>query len=186
MGLPRLNARLLASESARARQDAEPPSPAPGVPAPLQQSPLDTRDYFGVHNLFNVKMLFDARMHLGHTVRSLNPQMNKFVFGSRFDMSIVDLDQTALHLRQALNFTAHIAYRGGIILFVCRQPPLIHMVDRAAQECGEFSATSAWTTEIFTAPNMMFGQEVKMLHLKVINSSSGEATRPRGDGPHQG
>ena len=74
-------------------------------------------------------MLFDARMHLGHTIRSLNPQMNKwvpcflprdhlrwsfltrFVFGSRFDMSIVDLDQTALHLRQALNFTAHIAYR---------------------------------------------------------------------------
>ena len=37
--------------------------------------------------------------------------LTRFVFGSRFDMSIVDLDQTALHLRQALNFTAHIAYR---------------------------------------------------------------------------
>ena len=34
---------------------------------------------------------------------------------------------------------------------------------RAAQECGEYSATSAWTSEIFTAPNMMFGQEVKNL-----------------------
>ena len=72
--LPRVNARLLASESARAPQDAETSSPSP---APLQQNPLDTRDFFGVHNLFNVKMLFDARMHLGHTVRSLNPQMNK-------------------------------------------------------------------------------------------------------------
>merc|ERR1712004_138936 len=141
----------------------------------------------GVHNLFNVKMLFDARMHLGHTVRSLNPQMNKFVFGSRFDMCILDLDQTALHLRQALNFTAHIAYRGGIILFVCRQSPLIHMVDRAAQECGEYSATSAWTSEIFTAPNMMFGQEVRNLDpLKVNFVFPGEASRPCGDGPHQG
>ena len=127
-------------------------------------SVLNTFDNLGVQNLFNVKMLFDARMHLGHTVRSLNPQMNKwgtifclrahqffrrFVFGSRFEMCVVDLDQTALHLRQALNFTAHIAYRwdhlysnmllqtishfvfrGGIILFVCRQPSLIHMVDR--------------------------------------------------------
>ena len=71
-------------------------------------------------------------------------------------MCVLDLDQTALHFRQALNFIAHIAYRwvhrvtdsskqffvlqvalgivfsfrGGIILFVCRQPPLIHMVDR--------------------------------------------------------
>ena len=90
--LPRASARLLASESARAQKDAEASNPSPATP---QQNPLDTRDYFGVftilycfpvpnsfgnlgvHNLSNVKMLFDARMHLGHTVRSLNPQMNK-------------------------------------------------------------------------------------------------------------
>jgi len=160
--LPRANAKLITSESIRPQPESPPAASS------TQQNPLDSRDYFGVHNLFNVKMLFDARMHLGHTVRSLNPQMNKFVFGSRFDMCILDLDQTALHLRQALNFTAHIAYRGGIILFVCRQSPLIHMVDRAAQECGEYSATSAWTSEIFTAPNMMFGQEVRLPDLVVM------------------
>ena len=52
--LPRVNARLLASESARAQQDAEPPSPAPGVPAAFQQSPLVTRDYFGVFPFLKV------------------------------------------------------------------------------------------------------------------------------------
>ena len=58
---------------------------------------------------------------------------------------------------------------------------------RAAQECGEYSATSAWTSEIFTAPNMMFGQEVKNLDpLQVNYVFSGEASRPCGDGPHQG
>ena len=41
--LPRASARLLASESATAQKDAEAPSPAPP-----QQNPLDTRDYFGV------------------------------------------------------------------------------------------------------------------------------------------
>ena len=56
-------------------------------------------------------------------------------------MCIIDLDQTAMLLRQALNFTAHVAYKGGIILFVCRQPSLIHMTDRVAQECGEYSHT---------------------------------------------
>ena len=38
---------------------------------------LQARDFFGVQKLFTTKTLFDARMHLGHTVRSLNPQMNK-------------------------------------------------------------------------------------------------------------
>ena len=60
---------------------------------------------------------------------------------TRFDMCVIDLDQTALLLRQALNFTANIAYKGGIVLFVCRQPSLVHMTDRAAQDCGEYSYT---------------------------------------------
>lgn len=43
--LPRASARLLASESAKAQQDAEVSSPSL---APPQQNPLETRDYFGV------------------------------------------------------------------------------------------------------------------------------------------
>ena len=58
---------------------------------------------------------------------------------------------------------------------------------RAAQECGEYSATSAWTSEIFTAPNMMFGQEVRDLGpLKVNYIFPGEPSRRCGGGPHQG
>ena len=70
--------------------------------------------------------------------------------------------------RQALNFTAHTAYSGGIILFVCRQPSLVHMTDRAARECGEYSHTRSWKTEIFTATNITFGQEVRLPDLVVM------------------
>ena len=63
------------------------------------------------------------------------------VIVARMDMCVIDLDQTASLLRQALNFTAHVAYKGGIIMFVCRQPSLVHMTDRAAMDCGEFSYT---------------------------------------------
>jgi len=129
---------------------------------------LEHYDYFGVSKLFSVKTLFDNRVHLGHTVRSLQPQMAPFIYGTRFDMCVIDLDQTAMLLRQALNFTAQVAYKGGIILFVCRQPSLVHMTDRAAQECGEYSFTRPWKTEIFTATNLTFGQEVRLPDLVVI------------------
>ena len=51
--------------------------------APAPSDPLDHFDYFGVSKLFTVKTLFDSRMHLGHTVRSLQPHMAPFVFGTR-------------------------------------------------------------------------------------------------------
>ena len=146
-------------------------------------------------------------------------------------MCVLDLDQTALHFRQALNFIAHIAYRwdnwvtdsskqffvllfalsivfsgvGSFFLYVDSRLWFTwwtgwnsdfamfgwsvntrEVFFRAAQECGEFSATSAWTKEIFTAPSMMFGQEVVILMGLVVNQNLGEATRPGGDGAHQG
>ena len=51
----------------------------------VKSNPLDHYDYFGVNKLFTVKNLFDNRMHLGHTVRSLTPQMAPFVFGTRYN-----------------------------------------------------------------------------------------------------
>ena len=91
----------------------------PATSAFSENSVLQHRDFFGVHDLFTVKDLFDARVHLGH--KHVETQMRPFIYGTRFGVHIIDLDETALLLRQALNFLAHIAYRNGIILFVARQ-----------------------------------------------------------------
>lgn len=130
--------------------------------------PLNVRDYFEVNKLFTIKDLFNARVHLGHTVRSLTTQMRPFIFGTRFDTCIFDLDETALLLRQALNFIAHISHKGGIVLFVSRQPQMAHMVERTAIECGEYAVCRQWNTEIFTAPNQTFGGEVRLPDLIIL------------------
>ena len=111
---------------------------------------LQNPDYFQVYNLFTVKDLFEARVHMGHKVGSLNPSMRPFIFGSRFESTIFDLDLTAFHLRQALNFTAHVAYRKGIILFVTRSAQTMHLVENTAIECGEYAHTRAWETTVLT------------------------------------
>jgi len=111
---------------------------------------LQSPDYFQVHNLFTVKDLFEARVHLGHKLGSMNPAMRPFIFGSRFDSAIFDLDLTAFHLRQALNFTAHVAYRKGIILFVTRSAQTIHLVEKTAIACGEYAHTREWETTVLT------------------------------------
>jgi ribosomal protein S2 len=40
---------------------------------------------------FRVSDLFRARVHLGHTPRSLTPQMRPFIYGTRFDVCVFDL-----------------------------------------------------------------------------------------------
>lgn len=117
---------------------------------------LHQPDFFKVHNLFTVRDLFDARVHYGHKEGSMDDRMRSFIYGSRMGHLIIDLDQTAEYLRQALNFTAHIAFRGGIILMFHRGAQNAHLVERTAIECGEYSHTRFWRGGIFTNANIQF------------------------------
>lgn len=114
-------------------------------------------DYFNVAKLFTVEDLFNARVHLGHTDGSLDERMKQFVFGSRLGHLIIDLDQTAELLRNALNFTAHIAFRGGIILFIGRTPQHQLLIEDTAKECGEYAHTRFWQGGVLTNSTTQFG-----------------------------
>lgn len=133
---------------------------------PNQIHPLQHPDYFNVANLFTVRDLFEARVHFGHKVGSLDDNMRPYIFGSRLDYLIFDLEQTAESLRRALNVTAHIAFQGGIILFFCRNALNSHNVEKAAMDCGEFSNTRYWRGGVFTNANIQFGAVTSKLRLK--------------------
>jgi len=125
-------------------------------------------DFFNVHNLFTVRDLFNARVHFGHKEGSLDDRMKPYVFGSRLGHIIFDLDKTATHLRQALNITAHIAYRHGIIVMFNRNPQNAHLVDRTAMECGEYSHTRFWRGGIFTNANVQFNAVTRLPDLCIF------------------
>lgn len=119
-------------------------------------------DYFNVHNLFTVSDLFKARIHYGHREGTLDDRMAPYIFGKRMGHIIFDLDKTAIHLRKALNFAAHVAYRDGLILFIARNPQCTNLVENTAKECGEFAHARRWRKGLFTNSVMQF-QEVTRL-----------------------
>lgn len=130
--------------------------------------PLEHPDLFQVHNLFTIRDLFDARVHYGHTLGTLEDHMKPFIFGSRLGHLIIDLDQTADLLRAALNFTAHIAYKGGIILFLSRNPQTTLLIEKTAQECGEYAYTRYWKKGIFTNSEVQFKAVTRLPDLCVF------------------
>ncbi|XP_030625279.1 small ribosomal subunit protein uS2m [Chanos chanos] len=130
--------------------------------------PLTQPDFFRLSELFTIKDLFDARVHLGHKKGCRHRLMEPYLFGSRLGVDIIDLDQTAEHLQQALNFTAHVAYRGGVILFVSRRRQYSYLVETTAQECGEYAHTRYWQGGLLTNAPIQYGTGVRLPDLIIF------------------
>ena len=62
-----------------------------------------------------------------------------------------------LFFQLALNVLSHIAYRGGIILFVSTHPQFEELTQRTARECGEYFITRRWRGGTLTNSMMLTG-----------------------------
>ncbi|XP_071515017.1 small ribosomal subunit protein uS2m isoform X2 [Panulirus ornatus] len=175
VGLPRgLQARNIVTSYSPVLTSTQPSeklpesSPDNDIIAERMKNALKYPDFFKVAELYTVEDLFNARVHLGHRIGSIDSRMNQFIFGSRLGHLIIDLDQTAVLLREALNFTAHIAFRGGIILFVGRSPQHQFMIETTAKECGEYSHVRFWEEGTFTNSLVAFGCVTRLPDLLIF------------------
>ncbi|XP_028664680.1 28S ribosomal protein S2, mitochondrial isoform X1 [Erpetoichthys calabaricus] len=133
--------------------------------------PLKHSDFFHLAELFTLKDLFDARVHLGHKRGCRHRLMEPYLYGCRLEQDILDLEQTVEHLQVALNFTAHVAYRGGIILFVSRNRQHAHLVESTAQACGEYAHTRYWHGGLLTNGHVQYGLGTRLPDLLVFFST---------------
>uniref|UniRef100_A0A2P2I3U2 Small ribosomal subunit protein uS2m n=1 Tax=Hirondellea gigas TaxID=1518452 RepID=A0A2P2I3U2_9CRUS len=132
---------------------------------------LSHPDYFNVVDMFTVEDLFKARLHLGHREGTLNPFMAPYLLGSRLSHLIIDLDQTVKHLHKALNFLAHITFRDGLVLFVCRQPQHQHMVENIAASCNEYAHTRWWAGGVLTNSTQQFSYMIRLPDVIILLST---------------
>ncbi|XP_077162228.1 small ribosomal subunit protein uS2m [Paroedura picta] len=162
------------------------PLPLPRAPARPEeeaeeeaaQETLRHADFFRLRELFSVRDLLEARVHLGHKKGGRHRFMEPYIFGCRLDQDIIDLDQTAAHLLLALNFTAHVAFRKGIILFVGRQRQFAHLVEATAQECGEYAHTRYWQGGLLTNAPVQYGRGVRLPDLIVFTNTLSNVFEP--------
>lgn len=133
--------------------------------------PLKEPDFFNLKELFSLKDLFDAKVHLGHKKGCRHRLMEPYIFGCRLEQDIIDLDQTVEHLQLALNVTAHVAYRKGIILFISRNRQFAHLIENTAHDCGEYAHTRYWQGGLLTNSHVQYGSGVRLPDLIVFFST---------------
>lgn len=81
----------------------------------------------------SMNYLLEAGVHFGHQKRRWNPKMKEYIYTTRDDIYIIDLQKTAKCLEKAYQAMKEIAENGGSVLFVGTK--------KQAQEAAEESAT---------------------------------------------
>ena len=83
-------------------------------------------------SIVSMNYLLEAGVHFGHQKRRWNPKMKEFIYTTRDDIYIIDLQKTVKKLEEAYEAMKQIAEAGGKVLFVGTKK----QAQEAAEECA--------------------------------------------------
>ena len=91
-----------------------------------------------------MRQLLEAGVHFGHQTRRWNPKMERFIFGERNKIYIIDLQKTMAQLRRAYLFLRGVAEEGKNVLFVGTKKQAQDTIYEEATRCGMFYVNQRW------------------------------------------
>jgi small subunit ribosomal protein S2 len=97
-----------------------------------------------------LRELLEAGLHFGHQTRRWNPRMQRYIWGERDGIHIVDLLQTEQLLHAAREFAAGVAAQGGTVLFVGTKKQARDSVSDWAERAGMPYVNQRWLGGLLT------------------------------------
>ena len=94
--------------------------------------------------VISMKQLLEAGVHFGHQTRKWNPKMAEYIFTSRNDIHIVDLEKTAKLIEDAYAFVRDMAKEGKTVLFVGTKKQAQESIAEEATRAGMFYINCRW------------------------------------------
>ncbi len=94
--------------------------------------------------IVTMRQLLEAGIHFGHQTRRWNPKMDRYIFGQRNGIYIIDLQKTMRQIRKAYAIVRDAVADGGTVLFVGTKKQARESVTREAERCGMFYMNNRW------------------------------------------
>ncbi len=91
-----------------------------------------------------MKELLEAGVHFGHQTKRWNPKMQKYIFGERNGIYIIDLQKTLKKFREAYGFVRDLGAGGGTVLFIGTKKQAQETVFEEATRCMMFYVNQRW------------------------------------------
>ena len=92
----------------------------------------------------SMSYLLEAGVHFGHQTKRWNPKMKEYIFTSRDDIYIIDLEKTSKLIEVAYNEIKKIAENGGSFLFVGTKKQAQEVSREEAIRSESFYVTERW------------------------------------------
>ena len=123
---------------------------------------------------FSMRSLLEAGAHFGHQTHRWNPKMERYIFGSRSNIHIIDLSQSIPLLHQALVAVRDVAAKGGRVLFVGTKRQASDPVAEAAKRCAQYYMNNRWLGGTLTNWRTVSGSIARLRELDALLESGGE------------
>ncbi len=88
--------------------------------------------------------LLEAGVHFGHQTKRWNPKMKEYIFTSRDDIYIIDLQKTAKKIEEAYNALLEISKNGGKTIFVGTRKQAQDAAKEEAIKSDSYYVTERW------------------------------------------
>jgi len=99
---------------------------------------------------FSMRQLLEAGVHFGHQTHRWNPKMDRYIFGKRNNIHILDLSQTVPLLHTALKEVSDTVARGGRVLFVGTKRQASDIIADAARRSAQYYVNARWLGGMLT------------------------------------
>ena len=123
---------------------------------------------------FSMRSLLESGAHFGHQTHRWNPKMDRYIFGARSNIHIIDLSQTMPLMHQALVAVRDGAAKGGRVLFVGTKRQAADPVAEAAQRCAQYYMNNRWLGGTLTNWRTVSGSIARLRELEGVLDGNGE------------
>ncbi|MGE3250202.1 MAG: 30S ribosomal protein S2 [Hyphomonadaceae bacterium] len=123
---------------------------------------------------FSMRQLLEAGAHFGHQTHRWNPKMDRYIFGVRSNIHILDLSQSVPLLHQALVKVRETAAAGGRILFVGTKRQASDHIKASAQRSAQYFINQRWLGGTLTNWQTVSKSIARLRELDALVSGEGK------------
>ena len=115
--------------------------------------------------------LLEAGVHFGHQTRRWNPKMQRYLFGERSGIYIIDLEKSLAGLEEAHAFVQSLGRRRGIVLFIGTKKQAQEVVAEHATRIGMPYVNNRWLGGMLTNFSTIRMRLLRMRELKEMEET---------------
>lgn len=121
----------------------------------------------------NIKELLEAGVQFGHIKSAVHPGMFPYIFGTRNNIHIIDVEKTSKKLDEALAYLKDISANNKKVLFVGTRLPIRGLVEEVATATGMPFITTYWPGGLLTNWSTIANRIARLKELEELKSSEG-------------